>query len=89
MLIDFRMRGIALQQHDVLPASSVFGYSSMCTSYSNFAPHLKRSYLASCPRLQCCSERGEMCAMKEVTLFSDDPKSKECAKQLGQVSSVG
>ncbi|KAE9464849.1 hypothetical protein C3L33_03237, partial [Rhododendron williamsianum] len=30
------------------------------------------------------SERGEMCAMKEVTLFSDDPKSKECAKQLGQ-----
>lgn len=26
-----------------------------------------------------------MCAMKEVTLFSDDPKSKESAKQLGQV----
>jgi hypothetical protein len=23
--------------------------------------------------------------MKEVTLFSDDPKSKESAKQLGQV----
>lgn len=30
------------------------------------------------------SERGEMCAMKEVTLFSDDAKSKESAKQLGQ-----
>uniref|UniRef100_A0A0D9VJ87 mitogen-activated protein kinase kinase kinase n=1 Tax=Leersia perrieri TaxID=77586 RepID=A0A0D9VJ87_9ORYZ len=30
------------------------------------------------------SDRGEMCAMKEVTLFSDDPKSKESAKQLGQ-----
>ncbi|KAK9668121.1 hypothetical protein RND81_13G036300 [Saponaria officinalis] len=30
------------------------------------------------------SETGEMCAMKEVTLFSDDPKSKECAQQLGQ-----
>ncbi|XP_004503703.1 mitogen-activated protein kinase kinase kinase YODA isoform X1 [Cicer arietinum] len=29
-------------------------------------------------------ERGEMCAMKEVTLFSDDPKSRECAQQLGQ-----
>ncbi|EEF51206.1 mitogen-activated protein kinase kinase kinase YODA [Ricinus communis] len=29
-------------------------------------------------------ESGEMCAMKEVTLFSDDPKSKECAQQLGQ-----
>ncbi|XP_052185067.1 mitogen-activated protein kinase kinase kinase YODA-like isoform X2 [Diospyros lotus] len=29
-------------------------------------------------------ENGEMCAMKEVTLFSDDPKSKESAKQLGQ-----
>ena len=32
------------------------------------------------------SERGEMCAMKEVTLFSDDAKSKESAKQLMQVS---
>jgi hypothetical protein len=26
-----------------------------------------------------------MCAMKEVTLFSDDAKSKESAQQLGQV----
>lgn len=33
-----------------------------------------------------CSESGEMCAMKEVTLFSDDAKSKESAQQLGQVS---
>ncbi|OWM79550.1 mitogen-activated protein kinase kinase kinase YODA [Punica granatum] len=30
------------------------------------------------------SESGEMCAMKEVTLFSDDAKSKESAKQLIQ-----
>uniref|UniRef100_A0A0E0CPI6 mitogen-activated protein kinase kinase kinase n=1 Tax=Oryza meridionalis TaxID=40149 RepID=A0A0E0CPI6_9ORYZ len=30
------------------------------------------------------SDKGEMCAMKEVTLFSDDPKSKESAKQLCQ-----
>ncbi|CAL8127432.1 unnamed protein product [Prunus armeniaca] len=30
------------------------------------------------------SESGEMCAMKEVTLFSDDAKSKESAKQLMQ-----
>ncbi|OVA14004.1 Protein kinase domain [Macleaya cordata] len=30
------------------------------------------------------SESGEMCAMKEVTLFSDDAKSRESAKQLGQ-----
>ncbi|KAB2598652.1 mitogen-activated protein kinase kinase kinase YODA-like [Pyrus ussuriensis x Pyrus communis] len=30
------------------------------------------------------SESGEMCAMKEVTLFSDDAKSKESAKQLNQ-----
>ncbi|XP_062226420.1 mitogen-activated protein kinase kinase kinase YODA-like [Phragmites australis] len=30
------------------------------------------------------SDSGEMCAMKEVTLFLDDPKSKESAKQLGQ-----
>ncbi|KAJ0914377.1 putative mitogen-activated protein kinase kinase kinase STE-STE11 family [Helianthus annuus] len=32
------------------------------------------------------SESGEMCAIKEVTLFSDDAKSKECAQQLGQLS---
>ncbi|RZB44195.1 Mitogen-activated protein kinase kinase kinase YODA isoform B [Glycine soja] len=31
------------------------------------------------------SERGEMCAVKEVTLFSDDPKSMESAKQFMQV----
>ncbi|KOM55121.1 hypothetical protein LR48_Vigan10g101300 [Vigna angularis] len=31
-------------------------------------------------------ESGEMCAMKEVTLFSDDAKSKESAKQLMQCS---
>ncbi|XP_076897653.1 mitogen-activated protein kinase kinase kinase YODA-like [Bidens hawaiensis] len=30
------------------------------------------------------SESGEMCAMKEVTLCSDDSKSKESAQQLGQ-----
>lgn len=32
------------------------------------------------------SESGEMCAMKEVTLFKDDAKSKENAKQLMQVN---
>ncbi|XP_031483007.1 mitogen-activated protein kinase kinase kinase YODA-like [Nymphaea colorata] len=30
------------------------------------------------------NESGDMCAMKEVTLFADDAKSKECARQLGQ-----
>ncbi|KAJ6876316.1 hypothetical protein NC652_035629 [Populus alba x Populus x berolinensis] len=34
------------------------------------------------------SESGEMCAMKEVTLFSDDAKSKESAKQLMQEISL-
>ncbi|OVA05829.1 Protein kinase domain [Macleaya cordata] len=34
------------------------------------------------------SESGDMCAMKEVTLFSDDAKSKESAKQLGQEISL-
>ncbi|XAR53642.1 Mitogen-activated protein kinase kinase kinase [Bertholletia excelsa] len=34
------------------------------------------------------SESGEMCAMKEVTLFADDAKSKESAKQLGQEISL-
>ncbi|XP_057446156.1 mitogen-activated protein kinase kinase kinase YODA-like [Lotus japonicus] len=33
-------------------------------------------------------ESGEMCAMKEVTLFSDDAKSKESAKQLMQEISL-
>ncbi|XP_058083904.1 mitogen-activated protein kinase kinase kinase YODA-like isoform X2 [Magnolia sinica] len=31
------------------------------------------------------SESGDMCAMKEVTLFADDAKSKESAKQLMQM----
>ncbi|RZC71630.1 hypothetical protein C5167_034801 [Papaver somniferum] len=30
-------------------------------------------------------ESGEMCAIKEVTLFADDAKSRESAKQLEQV----
>ncbi|KAF7828263.1 Mitogen-activated protein kinase kinase kinase YODA [Senna tora] len=34
------------------------------------------------------SESGEMCAMKEVILFSDDAKSRECAQQLGQEITV-
>ncbi|CAK7337323.1 unnamed protein product [Dovyalis caffra] len=34
------------------------------------------------------SESGEMCAMKEVTLFSDDAKSKESVKQLMQEISL-
>ncbi|XP_019241027.1 PREDICTED: mitogen-activated protein kinase kinase kinase YODA-like isoform X4 [Nicotiana attenuata] len=34
------------------------------------------------------SESGEMCAMKEVTLFSDDAKSRESAQQLGQEISL-
>ncbi|XP_071710246.1 mitogen-activated protein kinase kinase kinase YODA-like isoform X2 [Rutidosis leptorrhynchoides] len=34
------------------------------------------------------SETGEMCAMKEVTLFADDTKSNESAKQLGQEVSL-
>ncbi|KAK3143999.1 hypothetical protein QOZ80_4AG0307610 [Eleusine coracana subsp. coracana] len=34
------------------------------------------------------SDSGEMCAMKEVTLFLDDSKSKESAKQLGQEISL-
>uniref|UniRef100_A0A0D3C1L9 Protein kinase domain-containing protein n=3 Tax=Brassica TaxID=3705 RepID=A0A0D3C1L9_BRAOL len=31
-----------------------------------------------------CSENGALCAMKEVELFPDDPKSAECIKQLNQ-----
>ncbi|XP_021905155.1 mitogen-activated protein kinase kinase kinase YODA-like [Carica papaya] len=34
------------------------------------------------------SESGEMCAMKEVTLLSDDAKSRESAKQLMQEISL-
>ncbi|MCD9639467.1 hypothetical protein HAX54_024037 [Datura stramonium] len=34
------------------------------------------------------SGSGEMCAVKEVTLFSDDAKSRESAQQLGQEISL-
>lgn len=30
------------------------------------------------------SETGDMCAIKEVEIVADDPRSKECAKQLAQ-----
>ena len=30
-------------------------------------------------------ETGALCAMKEIELFPDDPKSAECIKQLQQV----
>lgn len=48
-------------------------------------------YFSNCWSYLICnldwfSENGDMCAMKEVTLFSDDAKSKESAKQLMQVS---
>ncbi|KAL1196553.1 Mitogen-activated protein kinase kinase kinase 5 [Cardamine amara subsp. amara] len=32
----------------------------------------------------CNSETGALCAMKEVEIFPDDPKSAECIKQLEQ-----
>ena len=40
--------------------------------------------------LICCygSETGEFCAIKEVEFVRDDPKSKESAKQLAQVSKI-
>ena len=33
-------------------------------------------------------ETGALCAMKEVEIFPDDPKSAECIKQLEQVFSA-
>ena len=33
-------------------------------------------------------ETGASCAMKEVSLIPDDPKSAECMKQLDQVLSL-
>lgn len=38
------------------------------------------------PFLFLYSETGALCAMKEVDLNPDDPKSAECIKQLEQVS---
>lgn len=32
------------------------------------------------------SENGQMCAIKEVRVVADDQSSKECLKQLNQVS---
>lgn len=46
-------------------------------------PKKKKKLMIS--HVSVCSDSGEMCAMKEVTLFSDDSKSKESAKQLAQV----
>ena len=36
--------------------------------------------------LNVIRETGALCAMKEVELFPDDPKSAECIKQLQQVN---
>lgn len=33
-------------------------------------------------------ENGQMCAIKEVKVVSDDQTSKECLKQLNQVSFI-
>lgn len=35
--------------------------------------------------LFCIRKTGALCAMKEVELLPDDPKSAECIKQLQQV----
>lgn len=35
--------------------------------------------------LYSCSETGSLCAMKEVDVIPDDPKSSECVRQLEQV----
>ena len=58
-------------------------------SYQPFAIHIILYILHVLFNLFFCldlSESGEMCTMKEVTLFSDDAKSKESAQQLGQVT---
>ncbi|KAL7197707.1 hypothetical protein ACSBR2_020265 [Camellia fascicularis] len=54
---------------------------------SSLLDSAKRHSIA-CIRRSSRTESGEMCAMKEVTLFSNNAKSKESAKQLGQVSLV-
>ncbi|KAK7318221.1 hypothetical protein RJT34_02920 [Clitoria ternatea] len=54
-----------------------------CLLFCCTASIRERNYTVS--RLEVCiKESGEMCAMKEVTLFSDDAKSRECAQQLAQ-----
>lgn len=48
---------------------------SFTATYANCIVH--------CPQLS--RETGALCAMKEVEVFPDDPKSAECIKQLQQV----
>ena len=35
------------------------------------------------------SEGGQMCAIKEVKVISDDSNSRECLRQLNQVTTYG
>ena len=44
------------------------------------------SYHSKC---MFCSEGGQMCAIKEVKVISDDSNSKECLRQLNQVAIYG
>lgn len=64
--------------------TSLPGLEVFCKLNSNCL-HFEFLILNICTISYFCSESGEMCAMKEVTLFSDDAKSKESAKQLMQV----
>nr|CAB3447470.1 unnamed protein product [Digitaria exilis] len=64
------------------------GYSRLQSLVGNEVENGTRATATNSSRYALRHDKGEMCAMKEVTLFSDDPKSKESAKQLCQEISL-
>ncbi|KAG2410795.1 Mitogen-activated protein [Vigna angularis] len=59
-------------------------YSASTTPSAPRSPAGSETSISTVQLLMFYRESGEMCAMKEVTLFSDDAKSRESAQQLGQ-----
>lgn len=50
-----------------------------------FVAFFRLFYFSECRLYNFNSESGQMCAIKEVKVVSDDHTSKECLKQLNQV----
>jgi len=62
---------IFLDESDLVMCIGIISFHSICRLLTLFFHYI---------HTLSGSESGKMCAMKEVTLFSDDPKSKENVK---------
>jgi hypothetical protein len=58
-------------------------YSPQFLQKMNLHFYVILSYYSKC---MFFSEGGQMCAIKEVKVISDDSNSKECLRQLNQVT---